>query len=66
MLSGQIKGFVFLVFYYVPILIVTTMLSYIPYFGMFTVIMSEAFFNGVFYFLSTWPYDKYNAAFVEK
>lgn len=32
---------------------------------MFTVVISEAFFNSAFYFLSTWPYDKYNAAFIE-
>lgn len=63
--SGVIKGIVFLVCYYVPIVIITTILSLIiPYFGMFTVIVSEAFFNSAFFFLSTWPYDRYNAAFL--
>ena len=33
---------------------------------MFAVIISEAFFNAAFFFLSTWPYDKYNAALIEK
>lgn len=66
-ISGVIKGIVFLVFYYVPIVIITTILAEIvPYFGMFTVIVSEAFFNAAFFFLSTWPYDRYNAAFLEK
>lgn len=66
-ISGVIKGIIFLVFYYVPIVIITTILAeLIPYFGMFTVIVSEAFFNAAFFFLSTWPYDRYNAAFLEK
>ncbi len=66
-ISGVLKGIIFLVFYYVPIVIITSILAEtIPYLGMFTVIVSEAFFNAAFFFLSTWPYDKYNAAFLEK
>lgn len=29
-------------------------------------ILSESFFNGVFYFMKTWPFDKYNIGFMEK
>ena len=65
-LSGVIKGVLFLVLYYVPIVIITTLLTFIPYFGMFTVIVSEAFFNAAFFFLTAWPYDNYNAAFLEQ
>jgi hypothetical protein len=66
-ISGVIKGVIFLVFYYVPIVIITSILAeIIPYFGILTVIVSEAFFNAAFFFLSTWPYDRYNAAFLEK
>jgi hypothetical protein len=28
-------------------------------------VVSEAFFSATFFFLSTWPYDKYNVAFLE-
>jgi len=48
-------------------MIITTILAeIIPYFGMFTCIVSEAFFNPAFIFLTAWPYDRYNAAFLEK
>lgn len=33
---------------------------------MFLLILSESFFNGVFYFMKTWPFDKYNIGFMEK
>lgn len=40
-LSGVIKGVIFLVMYYVPIMIITTLLTFIlPYFGMLSVILS--------------------------
>ena len=42
-LTCQVKGFIFLLFYYVPILFITSIISVIPYlegFGMFTVIVS--------------------------
>lgn len=39
--SGQIRGFIFLVFYYVPILIVEMLfLSKIPYVGKATMLLS--------------------------
>jgi len=34
--------------------------------GKFLFILSESFFNGVFYFMKTWPFDKYNIGFMEK
>lgn len=34
--------------------------------GMLLLILSESFFNGVFYFMKTWPFDKYNIGFMEK
>lgn len=65
-LSGVIKGVIFLMFYYIPIIIITTLLTFVPYLGMFLVIISEAFFNAAFFFLTAWPYDNYNAAFLER
>ncbi len=34
--------------------------------GIFLLILSESFFNGVFYFMKKWPFDKYNIGFMEK
>lgn len=54
-------------------LIETQILTFIPYLGKnfnnkgtFLLILSESFFNGVFYFMKTWPFDKYNIGFMEK
>jgi len=48
-----------------PILLIETLiLIKIPYVGILCLIASESFFNGAFYFLKIWPYDKYNIGYI--
>lgn len=66
-IAGVIKGLIFLTLYYYPIMLTAMALDYfVPYFGKLTVIVSEAFFNSALIFLNNWPYDKFNAAFLER
>jgi hypothetical protein len=64
-LSNQIKSFIFLILYYVPILITCLLLlSPFPTLGTILLLISESFFNAAFYFLKKWPYDRCNVGFL--
>lgn len=41
-------------------------LIHVPYFGRLNLVISEAFFNGIFYFIRKWRYDDFNIGYFEK
>lgn len=64
--SNKIKSFIFLACYGVFYILAMAVLIHIPYFGRLNLILSEGFFNGIFYFIRKWPYDDFNIGFFEK
>jgi|JI6StandDraft_1071083.scaffolds.fasta_scaffold06312_4 hypothetical protein len=52
--------------YFVVFLASSLILIRIPYLGRLNLIISESFFNGIFFFLRKWPYDEYNIGFIER
>lgn len=65
-LSNKIKSFIFLVSYLVVFLVSSLLLIHVPYLGRLNLIISEGFFNGIFFFLRKWPYDEFNIGFIER
>ena len=65
-LSNKIKGFVFLACYFIVFFISSNILIHIPYIGRLNLIISESYFNGIFFFLRKWPYDEFNVGFIER
>lgn len=64
--ANKIKSFVFLACYAGFYIVAMAVLIHIPYFGRLNLILSEGFFNGIFYFIRKWPYDDFNIGFFEK
>lgn len=65
-LANKIKSFIFLACYFVVFVVSSVVLIHIPYLGRLNLIISESYFNGIFFFLRKWPYDEYNVGFMEK
>lgn len=64
-LSNQVKSFIFLILYYTPILLLCqVIIAYLPLIGTLILLISESFFNSIFYFLKKWPYDRFNIGFI--
>lgn len=64
--SNKIKSFIFLACYFAFYFVAMMVLIHIPYLGRLNLVLSEGFFNGIFYFIRKWPYDDFNIGFFEK
>ena len=64
--SNKLKSMIFLGCYGVFYALCSAVLIHVPYFGKLNLILSEAFFNGIFYFIRKWPYDEFNIGFFER